>query len=82
MVIRSGVTPQWSTDAVARELSEARSALRDPSTIQRELSNALVRAQSEIAELRRGLSASGREGTGVPRAVVEDAVLLHQQMAR
>lgn len=72
----------WKIQALERELSEARSALRDPSTIQRELSNALVRAQSEIAELRRGLSASGREGTGVPRAVVEDAVLLHQQMAR
>lgn len=72
----------WKIQALERELSEARTAETDPPAIQRELSAALVRAQSEIASLRRALSPNGLEGTGVPRAVIEDAVLLHQQLAR
>lgn len=72
----------WKIEALERELSDARAALADPSAIQRELGAALVRAQSEIADLRRTLGQSGSEGPIVPRAVVEDAVLLHQQMAR
>ena len=72
----------WKIQALERELVETRSRSADPSRAQRELSGALVRAQSEIADLRRALSQSGRDASGVPRAVVEDAVLLHQQMAR
>ena len=72
----------WKIQALEREVEAARAAAADPPRIQQELSSALVRAQAEIAELRRALGVTGREGTGVPRAVVEDAVLLHQQMAR
>ncbi|MEZ4303004.1 MAG: hypothetical protein R3B70_49225, partial [Polyangiaceae bacterium] len=72
----------WKLQAMERELTEARSAMGDPSATERELSGALVRAQSEIADLRRALSQTGADAGGVPRAVVEDAVLLHQQMGR
>jgi hypothetical protein len=71
----------WRIQALERELGEARGAAGDPSRQQRELSTALVRAQSEIADLRRALSVRGDAGA-VPRAAVEDAVLLHQQLAR
>ena len=57
---------------------EARTQVTSPSRAQVELSGALVRAQSEIADLRKALSLRGE----VSRAIVEDAVLLHQQMAR
>ena len=72
----------WKIQALERELETARAAASDPPRIQRELSDALVRAQAEIAQLRRTLDVTGREGTGVPRAVVEDSVLLHQQLGR
>lgn len=72
----------WKIQALERELTEARAVSADPSQAQRDLSNALVRAQSEIADLRRAIAQGGRDPAGVPRAVVEDAVLLHQQMAR
>ena len=71
----------WRIQALERELGEARGTAGDPSRQQRELSTALVRAQSEIADLRRALSVRGDAGA-VPRAAVEDAVLLHQQLAR
>jgi hypothetical protein len=76
------LTSTWKIQALERELETARTAASDPPRIQRELSDALVRAQAEIANLRRALNVDGREGTGVPRAVVEDSVLLHQQLAR
>jgi len=75
------LTSAWKIQVLERELSTARAASADPSVTQRELSTALVRAQSEIAELRRALTLGGRDAAGAPRAVVEDAVLLHQQVA-
>jgi colicin import membrane protein len=57
----------WRIQALERELGEARGTAGDPSRQQRELSTALVRAQSEIADLRRALSVRGDAGA-VPRA--------------
>jgi hypothetical protein len=71
------LTSTWKIQALERELAEARAAAADPSLVQRELSSALSRAQSEIADLRRVLQQSG-----VAHAVVESSVLLHQQLAR
>ncbi len=76
------VATTWKIQALERELETARVTLADPSRIQRELSNALVRAQSEIAELRRAQNLTGRESSGVPRNVVEDSGPLHQQLSR
>ncbi|MBK8253938.1 MAG: hypothetical protein IPK82_14905 [Polyangiaceae bacterium] len=69
----------WRIQALERELSDAKKRVSDPSAAERELANALMVAQSEIANLRRTLG-QGPEGTGITRGTVEDAVLKHQQL--
>ncbi len=76
------LTSTWKIQALEREVEAARAAAADPPRIQQELSARSSARRPRSPELRRALVVTGREGTGVPRAVVEDSVLLHQQLAR